>query len=104
MFLNLNPTPKIAPKGPKSEQGPNRGRIKSKNIGQYFPTVNQAIQVFFKVRVLGFVDAPVMCILNTQRQAGNYYYYDLLICVVIFENEIKRMLYLVSNMCENLLI
>ena len=30
----------------------------------YFHTINHAIQVFFKVSFLGFVDAPVMCILS----------------------------------------
>ena len=30
-FLNLNPTPKIAPKGPKSaKKAPNLGKLKSK--------------------------------------------------------------------------
>ena len=28
----------------------------------YFHTINHAIQVFFKVSFLGFVDAPVLCI------------------------------------------
>ena len=33
-------------------------------MGQYFHTINHAIQVFFRVSFLGFVDAPVMCILD----------------------------------------
>ena len=30
----------------------------------YFHTINHAIQVFFKVIFLGFVDAPFMCIFD----------------------------------------
>ena len=30
----------------------------------YFHTINHAIQVFFKVSFLGFVDATVMCIIK----------------------------------------
>ena len=48
---------------PKVQKGPNCGRIKNKKMGLYFHAINHAIQVFFKVSFLGFVDAPDMCIL-----------------------------------------
>ena len=63
-FLSLTPTPKPAPKGSKKcQKGPNCGQIKHKKMGLYFHTINHASQVFFKFSFLGFVHAPVMCIL-----------------------------------------
>ena len=35
--------------------------LKTKD-GLYFHIINHAIQVFFKISFLGFVNAPVMCI------------------------------------------
>ena len=47
-----------------SEKVTTREAIASKNIGLCFHKINHAMQVFFKVIFLGFVDAPVMCILK----------------------------------------
>ena len=61
--MNLIPTPKIAPKGPKSakKKTPIVAALKTK-MRLYFHTINHAIQVFLKVSFLGFVEAPFMCI------------------------------------------
>ena len=41
MFWNLTPTPKIAPKSPKSaKKGPKFGQMKNKKIGLYFQNKN----------------------------------------------------------------
>ena len=55
-FFEPDPGPKIS----------SEGRIKNKNRGPYFCTINHPFQgFFFKISILGFVDAPVMCILFT---------------------------------------
>ena len=69
--FELYPNPRNSPLGPKKvfEPDPNqkkspKGRIKNKNMGLYFHKINHAVQVFFKASFLGFVDAPVMCIIK----------------------------------------
>ena len=64
-MLSLTLAPRLASKGPKSaKKVPIVAEIKNKKMGLNFHTINHTIKVFFKVSFLGFVDAPVMCILN----------------------------------------
>ena len=49
----------------KHKKGSNCGQIKNKKMRLQFHTISHAIQVFFNVCFLGFVDAPAMCILDT---------------------------------------
>ena len=75
-FLNLTQTPKTAPKGSKKgPKDPNCGQNKNKKMRLYFHTINYAIKVFFKLSLLGFIDATVIGILDlilTTRYLGIY--------------------------------
>ena len=46
------------------QKGPSWGLIKNKKMGLYFYTISHAIQVFFKVSFLGFVDASHLYFLS----------------------------------------